>query len=393
MNEKQFEEKLTLLDELQSACTHCGLCSEGCATFQATGWEHESPRGRIHLATQFLHGRIQPNSTVLSTFDRCLGCQACELLCPQNVSYHQVRQIVQELRRELKVSIPSVMERHQYKQWIRLFRRISNPWWRRYGAKWLSIPTLDCHSKGSFAQKYQRQESNPSVLAVCCLQDLFQHEVIEQTISFMQRLGYPLRVDHKQPCCGALFERLVHGGEETISYPKEQQRAAVLQDQASHAFQKWMAPHTYFLSRGCQCFYGEGGDLYGWIENVLEQRRLMLYLPQPQEVYYQPYCRSQKGMQDSIWRLLQQIEGLIVREVMTPQACCGGYCGETLLHEQHAQALASQKMAHLPDQATLIVTSSDCWSLFKKQDKRKNLKVIYPVQLLMQAHIKTHTRA
>ncbi len=390
MDEKQLEEKLTQLDQLQSACTHCGLCSEGCATFQATGWEHESPRGRLHLAAQFLHGRISPQSEALSTFDRCLGCHACEPLCPHHVPYGQVRQIVQELRRELKASPSSAMEQSQYRRWIALAQRIGNRWWRSYGARWLTIPFVTYQNKGSFIKKCKSKQKGQPVLAICCVQDLFQHDVIEQTLAFVQRLGYSLEVDYKQPCCGAIFERLVHGGEEGICYPKEQQKATALQRKTLQAFLKWMPSQTYFLSMGCQCFVNRHCqadvlDVYQWIETLLDEQQLRLCLP-PQEVYYQPYCGSKKGWQeDPIWRLLQRIEGLIVRPISQPHACCGGYGGEVLLHPEHALALSRHKISNLPKQATLIVASPDCWSLFHQDTAHLQLKISYPIQLLAQA--------
>lgn len=390
-NEKQFEEKLTLLDSLQSACTHCGLCSEGCATFQLTGWEQDSPRGRLQIAARFLHGHIQSTSYALSTFDRCLGCRACESLCPHHVAYHRVRQIVQELRRELQTDSLPAMQKREYHQWLTLARRISSRWWRRFGAKWLRIPAFNHQNSGSFINKKQSPRPENPVLAVCCVQDLFQHEVIEQTLSFVKRLGYELEVDKSQPCCGAIYERLVQGGEETICYPTLQKKAASLQDKARQSFLKWMPSQLYFLSQGCQSFISSPKiqelDLYAWIETLLEEQNLVLNLPLPQEVYYQPYCRQQKGVKDSILRVLQRIGGLKVREIFSPLACCGGYCGETLLHPIHAQALAQQKISALPQRATIVVASPDCWGLFKKHSSFLNTTLCYPIQILSQALI------
>lgn len=392
MNDKELEEKLTLLDHLQSACTNCGLCSEACATFQASGWEHESPRGRLQLASQFLHGRIHPHSTSLSTFDRCLGCHACEPLCPHHVPYSQVRHLVQELRRDLQTSSTSVMERGQYQHWITLASRIGNIWWRRYGVSWLNIPFLTSRKLSSFVRKSPPMVKETPLLAICCVQDLFQHEVIEQTLTFVRRLGYSLQVDPKQPCCGALFERLVHGGEESVCYAKEQQKAKDLQHKTHKAFMQWLPAHTYFLAKGCQSFLAKSHasvlDLYAWIESLLDQQHLTLYFSPPREVYYQPYCHSDSQAKDSIWHLFKRIEGLTVRYISQPKSCCGGYCGETLLHVEQAQAIAEQKISNVPTHATLIVTSPDCWSLFKRHAVGQELTLLYPIQLLAQTLLK-----
>lgn len=391
MDEKQLEEKLTLIDQLQSACTHCGLCSEACATFQSTGWEHESPRGRLHLAARFLHGHIPLQSEALSSFDRCLGCQACEPLCPQQVSYSQVRQLVQEIRRDLQLAPPAAMEESRYQYWITLAYRVSNRWWRYYGARALKLSSLYGQQARSFAKKRKRIKAGMPVLAVCCIQDLFQHEAIEQVLAFVARLGESLQVDRNQPCCGALFERLVHGGEEAICYPKKQKKAGRLQVKACNAFLKWMPPRVYFLSRGCQLFISHrndhAADLYAWIEALLIQKGIALYFPQPRTIYYQPYCRSQKVEKDSIWRLLKRIQGLTVREIEFPKACCGGFGGEALLHPEDARALIDPKMFSLPSHATLVVTSPDCWSGFKNHEKSRHVTICYPAQILVEACI------
>jgi Fe-S oxidoreductase len=285
------------------------------------------------------------------------------------------------------------MERKQYKRWITLAHRIGHEVWKRYGAKWLTIPSLDDQrSPGSFTKKNRSPLAGEPVLAVCCVQDLFQHDVIEQTLAFVQRLGYSLAVDKKQPCCGALFERLIHGGKETIFYPQEQQRAISLQRRALHRFLKWLPTQAYFLAQGCQSFAAkhscQARDLYAWIEVLLQEQRLTLYFSQPREVYYQPYCHSTSKQVDPIGRLLKQVEGLIVHEVPYPLACCGGYGGEVLLHPQQAQELAWNKMASLPHHATLIVTSPDCWGLFKRYQANRDLTILYPIQLLARALIK-----
>jgi glycolate oxidase iron-sulfur subunit len=73
-------------DDLQQ-CIHCGMCLEACPTYQLTGLETESPRGRIHLMGALATGRIEMTEGVQQHFDRCLGCGACEAVCPSGVAY------------------------------------------------------------------------------------------------------------------------------------------------------------------------------------------------------------------------------------------------------------------------------------------------------------------
>jgi glycolate oxidase iron-sulfur subunit len=73
-------------DDLQQ-CIRCGMCLEACPTYQLTGLETESPRGRIHLMDALARGRIEPTERVTLHLDRCLGCRACEAVCPSGVPY------------------------------------------------------------------------------------------------------------------------------------------------------------------------------------------------------------------------------------------------------------------------------------------------------------------
>ena len=69
-------------------CISCGFCLPACPTYAMTGDEASSPRGRITLMRALQDGTLPPDDATLaeqSSF--CLGCRACEPVCPAGVEY------------------------------------------------------------------------------------------------------------------------------------------------------------------------------------------------------------------------------------------------------------------------------------------------------------------
>ncbi|MCH6159133.1 (Fe-S)-binding protein [Streptomyces marispadix] len=76
--------------ELISDCVHCGFCLPACPTYELTGEEMNSPRGRIYQMKLISEGEAPLDAAAVSHFDNCLGCMACVTACPSGVRYDQL---------------------------------------------------------------------------------------------------------------------------------------------------------------------------------------------------------------------------------------------------------------------------------------------------------------
>jgi glycolate dehydrogenase iron-sulfur subunit len=81
-------------------CVHCGMCLPACPTYRETGREQSSPRGRIYLMRGIAEGRIELGDLIRDEAHLCLGCRACETVCPSGVQYGaMVERTREEVRR------------------------------------------------------------------------------------------------------------------------------------------------------------------------------------------------------------------------------------------------------------------------------------------------------
>ncbi|MEU3274260.1 (Fe-S)-binding protein [Saccharomonospora sp. NPDC006951] len=69
-------------------CISCGFCLPACPTYALTGDEAASPRGRITLMRALEGGQLDvTDPTLFEQSSFCLGCRACEPVCPAGVEY------------------------------------------------------------------------------------------------------------------------------------------------------------------------------------------------------------------------------------------------------------------------------------------------------------------
>lgn len=103
-------------------CVKCGLCIPHCPSYALTQDEGDSPRGRIALVQGLASGQLEPGVRLQAHLDGCLGCRACEPVCPAQVPYMQIldagRAQLEQARphRGLRLSIRFLS--HRWGMWL-----------------------------------------------------------------------------------------------------------------------------------------------------------------------------------------------------------------------------------------------------------------------------------
>ncbi|MCX4390576.1 (Fe-S)-binding protein [Micromonospora peucetia] len=177
--------------EQLSRCISCGFCLPACPTYAMTGDEASSPRGRITLMRALQDGTLPPDDATLaeqSSF--CLGCRACEPVCPAGVEYG-------DLLEQWRV--------HQWRGWRRplvaraLMLLVEQRWLLRL------LGLVRRAARGQGVSGSAADEPGAQLMLGCVERGLFP-----AVSRAAQSLAPELAVPTAQGCCGALH---AHNGD------------------------------------------------------------------------------------------------------------------------------------------------------------------------------------
>lgn len=215
--------------DLLTSCVHCGFCLEVCPTYQLTGDENNSPRGRLRLWREESNGQLEPDPWTLAYTAECVGCLACESACPANVPYGTILEQARHQHVSTGRTKPAAWLRMAAKlaAWPRWFSRLMTParLLRRQGLLRHSMvfpgePAVTL-STADYAEKlmasHPRRPTGPRValLTGCLMESLFR-EINFATVRVLIENNVQVVVPREQGCCGAMQEHLGLDGVETL---------------------------------------------------------------------------------------------------------------------------------------------------------------------------------
>ena len=222
-------------------CVHCGLCLSSCPTYSTLRVETESPRGRIALMRAVHEGRVGISDRIVSHWELCLQCRACEAVCPSGVPYGRIMEYTRsqvlaqgkqgaELKRVnrwfLKAALPHPRRLRFGFHLLRLCQKIGlRRLARASGVLKLlpqslremesQLPELSGPFFGPGRRIYPAATPPPArtepaaetptvALLSGCVMPLMQGETMRAAVRVLNRNGCNVAVPPGQFCCGAL---------------------------------------------------------------------------------------------------------------------------------------------------------------------------------------------
>ncbi|MGG1658155.1 (Fe-S)-binding protein [Brevibacillus sp. NRS-1366] len=394
--------KEALIDKLDydelSNCMRCGFCQPACPTFRETGYEAASPRGRIALMKAVADGVMEPDKDFVDQMNLCLGCRACEPVCPAGVPYgqliEQTREAIEEVQEHpwwvktmRKVAfthlLPEQKRLNQLGSLLRFYQRsgvqgaVRKLGLLRILPKQLrEMEAIMPEASGKGSREILGATVIPAVgdrvqrvgMFHGCIMDVLFNETNLNTVRLLSQAGCEVVIAPDQVCCGALH---AHSGErgEARNLAKKNITAfknaevdvivsnaggcgALLQEY-DHLLEddpKWHEQAKWFSSRVKD------------ISEVLSE----LVKPQtwealPKRITYQSSCHLRNGMKvtKEPLGLLQAIPGATYVPLREGDRCCGSAGIYNLVQPEMSGSLLDEKMEHVEaTQADILVTSN-----------------------------------
>lgn len=212
-------------------CVRCSICVPRCPSYAVFRTEADSPRGRVQLMRAAMEGRIAADASFEQRMDNCLGCRACEDVCPSAVPFgylidrirhdllpsprNRLRKWVIQTGLEQIVSKPLVVLWLARVLWIlqwlrldRLARWIVAPFSRTTALRLDQLPRVD-----GAPFDLRLVASDPDATAQLfsgCITSGALGNVQHATLRVLRRSGWAVAAPPPQGCCGALHQHAGH---------------------------------------------------------------------------------------------------------------------------------------------------------------------------------------
>jgi glycolate oxidase iron-sulfur subunit len=414
MNDKLEELRRELKYDKTQACVQCGYCLPACPTYVTMGKETHSPRGRINLVKMVGEGRITDLSVLEEPLDLCLGCRACETVCPTGVEYGSILEAGRAaIARRKKRSFSERLLRNM------VFKRLfpsrtmmnlaGNGLWlyeksgvRKAAKKMGLLNRLPAHlaefeaimppavspGERSRLPKFTAAKGEKKYTVAFfsgCVMDAIFRKINMLSIRLLSEVGCDVIVLEHQTCCGALH---AHAG--------EIEEAATLARRNIAAFENSGVDFVVHNAGGCGASLVEYDHLLHeepvWADRAKHFASMIRDISQvislcggitersemPETVTYQRSCHMtnvQKVVAEPL-QLIKGLQGVELIEMQDADMCCGSAGIYNIVHYEVSMDVLDLKMKHTKETkaATIITTNPGCLLQMQLGIEREHLQ-------------------
>ena len=383
----------------------------------------DSPRGRIQLMRSIQQGAVPLDDMSVRHLDLCLGCRACETICPSGVRYgiliEGARHFIESRHRR---SLPE-----RARRWL-VNRTIPNPaimkvfgWavrcmtWLGLGrvARWRFLPAgirglLRYLPQGEEAFRPVRLPERTAprgearhrvgLLAGCVMQSLFG-STHASTVRLLSQHGCEVRAPAEAGCCGAL---LLHNG--------DRERGRELARRTVAAFDSRELDAVLTNAAGCGAAMREYGALFkddpalrpaaervaAKVRDVAEfLHGLPDFTPRRNmnvKVAYHDACHllNGQGVQAEPRRLLKDIPGVDWVDLHEAEVCCGSAGSYNLTEPELAGRLAARKAGNVMAAGAEVLVTGNPGCIIQiraaLRDRGSAIRVMHTADFLAEAY-------
>ena len=376
----------------------CGMCLPHCPTYRVYGHEAESPRGRIAIIQAYLQGRLEPDAIMIEHLDHCLGCLACEAICPSRVPYGELIDYARaQLQSQVKTSdiqarlLKATEKAGGIASYNKLFRLHQKPVARQIINAGLKLSgnsklvrLINQADPAQFDEFYPAQAKQLGKVALFsgCMGNSFDGEALTSAIKLLNIAGFDVHVPKQQHCCGALHQHTGHP-----------QTATELASRNMAMFNQLDVDYLLFTSSACGAqlkqpqFTMPVMDIGSFIleHALIPDEKLQ---PLDNSILLHESCSSRNRLKitGTSKALVTQIPQLNCIEFTSAQLCCGAGSQHQLSHEDLASQLLAIKLEEISTHKPRYLVSDNlgCSMHFRSglAEHQMDLEVIHPITLL-----------
>jgi glycolate dehydrogenase iron-sulfur subunit len=404
------------------SCMHCGMCLPTCPTYEMTGLEINSPRGRIRLIKAVADGDLPITENYIESLDFCLDCQACVSACPAGVEYgklveaaHNQISIHQKengknvlktfilntlFEKQSRLKLMGRLIKFYQKTGLEFFvqkSRILKLFSKKLHELTFLSPKVGAYINYPLYTKPVRAAQSTTKVGVVtgCIQDVFFNDVNHDTIDVLAYNGYEVVVPQNQQCCGSVAG---HNGE-----------LASAENQAKKIIDQFYNEKVDFIiinSAGCGSFMKAYDALLAddtaytekakWFakrvkdisEFLVDQGFKIPDLKKEITVTYHEPCHLVHGQKISSQprEIIKALPGVTFIELEESDWCCGSAGIYNITHYEDSMILLERKFNKLKQTKADYVVSGNPGCMIQltygNHKFSSKIKVLHPVSLL-----------